>query len=66
LWQRGELIGCGSFGQVHSGIDLKTGKLLFLFDGLGFLFQARLSRIITSLIKSDGILFKEIELQSKK
>jgi hypothetical protein len=28
LWQRGEVIGAGSFGQVYSGIDLQTGKKL--------------------------------------
>lgn len=25
LWQRGELLGSGSFGQVYSGIDMSTG-----------------------------------------
>lgn len=25
IWQRGELIGAGSFGNVYSGIDLKSG-----------------------------------------
>ena len=25
LWQRGELLGAGSFGQVYSGIDMSTG-----------------------------------------
>ena len=26
LWQRGNLLGCGSFGQVHAGLDLATGQ----------------------------------------
>jgi serine/threonine protein kinase len=25
VWQRGELLGTGAFGQVYSGIDMKTG-----------------------------------------
>ena len=25
MWQRGELLGAGSFGQVYSGIDMSTG-----------------------------------------
>ena len=28
MWQRGEVIGAGSFGQVYSGIDLATGAMI--------------------------------------
>eukprot|EP00656_Telonema_subtile_P053570 TRINITY_DN7793_c0_g5_i5.p1 TRINITY_DN7793_c0_g5~~TRINITY_DN7793_c0_g5_i5.p1 ORF type:complete len:850 (+),score=168.75 TRINITY_DN7793_c0_g5_i5:121-2670(+) len=27
-WQRGELLGQGSFGKVYSGLDLRTGRLI--------------------------------------
>ena len=28
MWQRGEVLGSGSFGQVFSGIDLVSGRRL--------------------------------------
>lgn len=43
LWQRGEVIGAGSFGQVFSGIDLQTGRRIAIKEVL-FVTQPRRER----------------------
>jgi mitogen-activated protein kinase kinase kinase ANP1 len=35
-WRKGELIGCGAFGQVYLGMNLDSGELLAVKQVLGF------------------------------